>query len=77
MGCNTLFLDDYYINRQKVQLIENRAKIEELDLTNKNATMKYLTELYEKSGVETEIYAKNGATVYTTYGGQIFDFLYD
>ena len=76
MVCNTLFLDDYYIRRQKVQLIENRVKIEELDLSDKNATMKYLTELYEKSGVETEIYSKNGATVYTTYGGQIFDFLY-
>lgn len=76
MVCNSLFLDDYYISRQKVQLIENRSKIEELDLSDKASTMKYLTELYEKSGVETEIYSKNGATVYTTYGGQIFDFLY-
>ena len=76
MICNSLFLDDYYISRQKVQLIENRSKIEALDLTNKNATMKYLTELYEKSGVETEIYSISGATLYTTYGGQIFDFLY-
>ena len=76
MVCNTLFLDDYYIDRQKLQLVENRTKIEQLDLTDKNATMKYLTELYEKSGVETEIYAKSGATLYTTYGGQIFDFLY-
>ena len=76
MICNSLFLDDYYISRQKVQLIENRSKIEALDLTDKNATMKYLTELYEKSGVETEIYSNSGATLYTTYGGQIFDFLY-
>lgn len=76
MVCNTLFLDDYYIRNQKVQLIENRARIEKLDLANKTETIKYLTELYEHHGVETEIYSKNGVTLYTTYGGQIVDYLY-
>ena len=36
MVCNTLFLDDYYVHRQKVQLIENRVRIEALDLSDKN-----------------------------------------
>ena len=76
MVCNTLFLDDYYIRNQKMQLIENRASMEKLDLADKNATIDYLTELYEQHGVETEIYSKNGVTVYTTYGGQIVDYLY-
>ncbi len=76
MICNTLFLDDYYINNQEKQLIENRTAIERLDLSDKEETVDFLTELYERRGIETEIFSKNGTTAYTTYGGQIVGFMY-
>lgn len=76
MVCNTLFLDDYYISYQKRRLIENKPAVTRLNLNDAKSTIDYISDLYENHSIETEIYSLKGATLYTTYGGQMADFLF-
>ena len=76
MTCNTFFLDDYYISKQQRRLIENRTEAISLDITDENDTIDFLTRVLDEHNIETEIYTLSGKTLYTTFGGQVLDYLY-
>ncbi len=76
MISNSTLLTGYFIKSQKSQLLLQKSTVQHIDINNSDTTIDTLTSLEENKNIETEIYSSDGTTLYTTYGGQMLDFLY-
>ncbi|MEE1026684.1 MAG: HAMP domain-containing sensor histidine kinase [Acutalibacteraceae bacterium] len=73
--CNSVFLKGYYeyINKQDLKSVS--AEFEGIDLTDKETVVDIINTIEDEYGFETEIYSKNGRTLYSSSGGQLMDYL--
>ncbi len=76
MVCNATLLDNYYISMQQNLLKDQKPAAEKIDVSEQEETVDFILGLQERYSIETEIYLSEGRTLYTTYGGQILDYLY-
>lgn len=72
--CNTVFLKGYYEYVNQADLKAASHKFENIDINSKNDVVDIITSIEENYGFETEIYLKNGKTVYSSSGGQLMDY---
>ena len=72
--CNTAFLKSYYEYVNKEELIEVSKDLRHIDLNSKNDVVNVISNIEEEYGFETEIYSKEGRTLYSSSGGQLMDY---
>ena len=73
--CNSVFLKGYYEYINKQDLKSASAEFEGVDLTDKETVVDIINTIEDEYGFETEIYSKNGRTLYSSSGGQLMDYL--
>ncbi len=72
--CNTAFLKSYYEYVNKEELIEVSKDLRHIDLNSKNDVVNVISNIEEEYGFETEIYSKEGRTLYSSSGGKLMDY---
>ena len=74
MLCNTAFLKGYYeyVNKADLKAVSNDLK--NVDINSKADVIDVITSIEEDYGFETEIYLKDGRTLYSSSGGQLMDY---
>ena len=73
--CNSVFLKGYYEYINKQDLKSASAEFDGVDLTDKESVVDIINTIEDEYGFETEIYSKNGRTLYSSSGGQLMDYL--
>lgn len=73
--CNSVFLKGYYEHINKQDLKSASTEFEGVDLTDKETVVDIINTIEDEYGFETEIYSKNGRTLYSSSGGQLMDYL--
>ena len=72
--CNSVFLKGYYEYINKQDLKSASAEFDGVDLTDKESVVDIINTIEDEYGFETEIYSKNGRTLYSSSGGQLMDY---
>ena len=73
--CNSVFLKGYYEYINKQDLKSASTEFDGVDLTDKETVVDIINTIEDEYGFETEIYSKNGRTLYSSSGGQLMDYL--
>lgn len=73
--CNSVFLKGYYEHINKQDLKSASTEFDGVDLTDKETVVDIINTIEDEYGFETEIYSKNGRTLYSSSGGQLMDYL--
>ena len=69
---NGSFLGSYYVWRQKNTLLDMADQIRQLGLTDTEATLEALNRLNADQNFLIDIFSRDGQTLYTTFGQQIW-----
>ncbi len=73
---NTAFLSSYYIFKQERTIISQKSSFNDLNMSDSDAVLEYISNIESNYNIQTEIYDSQGFVLYTTDGGQMLDYLF-